>query len=91
MANEVRDTFARVSLYAEVLREGAILLGIFGPIASLEIIKSLPWKLALAIWGMAVVMLVIGVESEVRIRRKERDIEGAKHRPDLSESFFTEL
>ncbi len=87
MANEVRDTFARVSLYAEVLREGAILLGIFGPIASLEIIKSL----ALAIWGMAVVMLVIGVESEVRIRRKERDIEAAKHRPDLSESFFTEL
>ena len=91
MASEVRDTFARVSLYAETLREGAILLGIFGPIASLEIIKSLPWKLALVIWGMAVVMLVIGVESEVRIRRKEREIEATKHRPDLSESLFTGL
>ena len=71
-------------MYAEVLREGAVLLGIFGPIASLEILKSFPWKLALAVWTLAVVMLVVGVESEVRAKRKYRELDSVEH-PDLLE------
>ena len=75
MAATLHDTLARTSLYAEVSREGAVLLAIFGPIATLEIIHALPWKLALAIWGAAVVLLVVGVELEIRVRKKQRELE----------------
>jgi hypothetical protein len=70
----LEDTLGRTSLYAEVAREGAILLAIFGPIATLEIIHALPWKYALAIWGLAIIMLVLGVELEVHVRRKQRQL-----------------
>ena len=91
MAREIRDTLKRASLYGESLREGAILLAIFGPIASLEIIRSLPWKLALAIWGLSVVMLVTGVEFEVQVKRKERELEEMSRRADLLDSIFNGL
>ena len=71
---QVQDTLTRASLYGELLREGAVLLAIFGPIATLEILRALPWKLALTIWSVAAVMLVTGVELEVRVRRQERDL-----------------
>ncbi len=67
-------------------REGAVLLAIFGPIATLEIIHALPWKLALAIWGVAVVMLVLGVELEIRVRRKQRQLSLVQR--DLSQDFY---
>jgi hypothetical protein len=73
MATTPRDILARTSLYAEAAREGGVLLAIFGPIATLEIAHSLPWKYALAIWGVAVVMLVVGVELEILVRRKQRE------------------
>ena len=84
MAKDIRDKLARSSLYAEVLREGAVLLGIFGPIASLEVLKSFPWKLALVTWSLAVVMLIVGVEAEVRAKRKYRELEATKD-PELLE------
>jgi hypothetical protein len=82
MPDNLRDTLARTSLYAEAAREAAILLAIFGPIATLEIVHTLPWKLALAIWGAAVVMLVLGIELETYVRRKERMLN-----PVQSDSF----
>jgi hypothetical protein len=86
VAATLEDTLSRTSLYAEVAREGAILLAIFGPIATLEIIHALPWKLALAIWGVAVVMLVLGVELEIRVRRKGRQLHPVQ--PDFSQDFY---
>ena len=86
MAATLEDTLGRTSLYAEVAREGAVLLAIFGPIATLEIIHELPWKLALAIWGVAVVMLVLGVELEIRVRRKQRQL--APVQPGFSQDFY---
>ena len=73
MATTPRDILARTSLYAEAAREGGVLLAIFGPIATLEIVHALPWKYALAIWVAAVVMLVVGVELEILVRRKQRE------------------
>jgi hypothetical protein len=75
VAANLQDTLSRTSLYAEVSREGAVLLAIFGPIATLEITHALPWKVALAIWGTAVVLLISGVELEIRVRRKQREWE----------------
>ena len=74
MATSPHDTLARTSLYAEAAREGGVLLAIFGPIATLEIVHSLPWKYALAMWGVAVVMLVVGVELEILVRRRQREL-----------------
>ena len=74
MATTLLDILARTSLYAEAAREGGVLLAIFGPIATLEIVHSLPWKYALAIWGVAVIMLVVGVELEILVRRKQREL-----------------
>lgn len=86
MAATLEDTLGRTTLYAEVAREGAVLLAIFGPIATLEIIHALPWKLALAIWGVAVVMLVLGVELEIRVRRKQRQLSLIQR--DISQDFY---
>jgi hypothetical protein len=91
MPHEIRDTLKRASLYGEVLREGAILLAIFGPIASLEIIRSIPLKLALVIWGVSVVLLVTGVEFEVRVKRKERELENMRRGTDLLENILKGL
>jgi hypothetical protein len=71
------DWLTRLSLYGETLREGAILLAIFGPIASLEIFKSLPTKLALVVWSIAAVLLYIGVEFEVHVSKKRRKLDSA--------------
>ena len=86
MPASVQDTLSRTSLYAEASREGAVLLAIFGPIATLEIIHTLPWRLALAIWGVAVVLLILGVELEIRVRRESRKLHQAP--ADLSQSFY---
>jgi hypothetical protein len=86
VAANLEDTLARTSLYAEVAREGAVLLAIFGPIATLEIIHALPWKLTLAIWGVAAVMLVLGVELEIRVRKKERQLPPMQ--PEFSQDYY---
>jgi hypothetical protein len=75
MLGDSRDFLIRAGLYGETLREGGILLAIFGPIASLEIIRSLPVKLGLAIWSLAAVMLIVGVEFEVYVSRTQREPE----------------
>ena len=72
MPSDIRDRFRRGSLYAEVLREGGVLLAIFGPIANFEIWHRFMWKPILALWGLAGVMLFSGVELDVRIKRLER-------------------
>jgi hypothetical protein len=71
MLGDSRDFLIRAGLYGETLREGGILLAIFGPIASLEIIRSLPMKLGLAIWSLAAVMLIVSVEFEVYVSRTQ--------------------
>jgi hypothetical protein len=74
MSSRIESTLVRTSVYGELLREGAVLLAVFGPIASLEIIKAFPLKLALAIFGTAAIMLIVGVELEVHVRRTEREL-----------------
>jgi hypothetical protein len=59
----------RAGLYGESLREAGLLLAIFGPIASFEVIRALPVKLALALWSSAALMLILGVEAEVAANR----------------------
>ena len=59
----------RVGLYGESLREAALLLAVFGPIASFEVIKAVPVKLALALWSTAALMFILGVEAEVAANR----------------------
>lgn len=56
----VRHQFwIRAGLYGESLREAGLLLAIFGPIASFEVIRALPVKLALALWSSAALMLIL--------------------------------
>jgi hypothetical protein len=73
MRGKIRDRLRRGTLYAEVLREGGVLLAIFGPIANFEIWHRFAWKPILALWGLAAVMLLSGVELDVRIKRLERE------------------
>jgi hypothetical protein len=64
--------WVRAGLYGESLREAGLLLAIFGPIASFEVIRALRLKLALAMWSVAAVMLILGVEAEVAATRRRR-------------------
>ena len=74
MASDIRDKLHRGGLlWAELAREGGILLVIFGPIASFEIWHELRWKSLVALTILSVLMLVYGVEKDVRIRRQRRD------------------
>ncbi len=70
---DLRDRLVRSSLYGEALREGGVLLVIFGPIVCIET-KSLSLSLVLAIWAVARVMLWRGVELEVKVKKVERSI-----------------
>lgn len=70
---DLRDSLVRSSLYGETLREGGVLLLIFGPIVCIET-KSLTVSLVLAIWAVASVMLWRGVELEVKVKRVERSL-----------------
>jgi len=55
------------------LREGGVLLVIFGPIVCIET-KSLSVSLVLAIWAVASIMLWRGVELEVQVKKFERSL-----------------
>ncbi len=66
------EFWVRAGLYGESLREAGLLLAIFGPIASFEVIRALPLKLALAMWSIAAVLLILGVEAEVAATRDRK-------------------
>ena len=70
---DLRDGLVRSSLYGEVLREGGVLLAIFGPIVCIET-KTLSVSLVLAILAVASIMLWRGVELEVKVKRVERNL-----------------
>jgi len=69
----LRDRLVRSSLYGEALRQGGVLLVIFGPIVCIET-KSLSVSLVLAIWAVASIMLWRGVELEVQVKKVERSL-----------------
>ena len=68
---DFRDGLVRSSLYGEALREGGVLLVVFGPIVCIET-KSLSIPLVIAIWAVASVMLWRGVELEVKVKKVGR-------------------
>jgi len=68
---DLRDRLVRSSLYGEALREGGVLLVVFGPIVCIET-KSLSVPLVPAIWAVASIMLWRGVELEVKVKKVER-------------------
>ena len=70
---DLRDKLVRSSLYGEALREGGVLLVVFGPIVCIET-RSLSLSLVLAIWAVASIMLWRGVELEVKIKKVERSL-----------------
>jgi len=70
---DLRDRLVRSSLYGEALREGGVLLVVFGPIVCIET-KSLSVPLVIAIWAVASIMLWRGVELEVKVKRVERSL-----------------
>ncbi len=72
MASDIRDKLHRGLLWAELAREGGILLAIFGPIATFEIWHELRWKPIVALALLAVLMLLYGVERDVQIRQLRR-------------------
>jgi hypothetical protein len=72
MPSDIRDKLHRALLWAELAREGGILLAIFGPIATLEIWHELRWKPIVALSILAVIMLLYGVERDVQIQRLRR-------------------
>jgi hypothetical protein len=72
-AKDLRDRLVRSSLYGEALREGGVLLVIFGPIVCIET-KSLSVPLVLAIWAVASIILRRGVDLEVKVKKVERSL-----------------
>jgi len=70
-SKDLRDRLVRSSLYGEALREGGVLLVVFGPIVCIET-KSLSVPLVLAIWAVASIILWRGVELEVKVKKVER-------------------
>jgi hypothetical protein len=68
---DLRDRLVRSSLYGEALREGGVLLVVFGPIVCIET-KSLSVPLVLPICAVASIMLWRGVELEVKVKKVER-------------------
>ena len=70
---DFHDGLVRSSLYGEALREGGVLLVIFGPIVCIET-KSLSAPLVIAIWAVASIMLWRGVELEVKVKKVERSL-----------------
>ena len=70
---DLRDRLVRSSLYGEAMREGGVLLVVFGPIVCIET-KSLSVTLVLAIWAVASIILWRGVELEVKVKKVERSI-----------------
>ena len=74
VATDIRDKLLRNSLYAEAMREAAILSAVFGPIAYYEINKSFSARVALVIWGGAALFFQLGVWLQVKVKRIEREL-----------------
>ena len=72
MASDLRDGIVRSTHFAAALREVGVLLVIFGPFSVTEIFHVVTIPVALAIWTASVVLLVLGVDWDVRIERRKR-------------------
>ena len=72
--SDIRDQVIRFSHYAEALREAGVLLVVFGPVSVAEIFRAVSLRAALVIWAASAVVLLIGVEWNVRLERKKRKL-----------------
>ena len=74
MVSDLRDTIVRSTHFAAALREAGVLLVIFGPVSVTEIFHVITVPEALAIWTVSVVLLALGVDWDVRIERRKRQL-----------------
>jgi hypothetical protein len=74
LRNDIRDQVIRFSHYSEALREVGVLLPVFGPVSVAEIFRVISVRAALVIWLASAVILLIGVEWNVRLERKKRKL-----------------
>jgi hypothetical protein len=60
LPRDIRDQIVRSLHYAEALREGAVLLAIFGPVSMAEIFRSVSITTALVIWSASAIANSVG-------------------------------
>jgi len=74
MDADIRDQLVRSSRYAEALREAGVLLAVFGPVSVAEIFKAISFTTALVIWAASAVILLTGVEWDVKLEHGKRKL-----------------
>ena len=74
LPSDIRDQVIRFSHYAEALREAGVLLAVFGPVSVAEIFRVISLRAALVIWVASAVILLMGVEWNVRLERQKRKL-----------------
>lgn len=74
MPGDVRDQVFRSSHYAEALRETGVLLAVFGPVSVAEIFKTVSITTAVVIWAASALILLMGVEWNVKLERRKRTL-----------------
>jgi len=74
MPGDVRDQVVRSSHHAEALREAGVLLAVFGPVSVAEIFKAISVTTAVVIWAASALILLIGVEWDVKLERRKRTL-----------------
>jgi hypothetical protein len=74
MAADIRDQLIRSSRHAEALREVGVLLAVFGPVSVAEIFRAVSFTTALVIWAASAVILLTGVEWDVKLEHKKRQL-----------------
>jgi len=74
LPSDIRDQVIRFSRYAEALREVGVLLAVFGPVSVAEIFRVISLRAALVIWVTSAVILLMGVEWNVRLEREKRKL-----------------
>jgi predicted membrane-bound spermidine synthase len=74
LPTDIRDQVIRFSHYAEALREAGVLLAVFGPVSVAEIFRAISLPSTLVIWAASAIILLMGVEWNVRLERQKRKL-----------------
>jgi hypothetical protein len=74
LPTDIRDQVIRFSHYAEALREAGVLLAVFGPVSVAEIFRAISLPSTLVIWAASAIILLMGVEWNVRLEREKRKL-----------------